>query len=148
MSLTYRSRFHHYPSEVLRYQLEHDSVGGLISVTLPSGTARYGFQKIPLLGNFLVKVTPPWGNQSLKYLLHEENQNTEQITVQNTVLKVFEVRKQPFQTFITRENFVYSMEIDETGRLKSKSLNLDGKRIHFQTFTYSGYSLEKHTVIG
>ena len=137
----------------MSYQLDHNPYGELISVTLPSGLV-YSFQKIPLLGNSMVKYLPPWGNKrSLTYLLDNTNDvmetKTENYLPELFPRSIFLLRKEPFQTFITKGDFIHTTKKDEYGRLKLKSLSLNGRaeKMHQQSFEYVGPFLSKHTVI-
>ena len=143
----YGSNYHGYPSQVMSYQLVHNPYGELISVTLPSGLV-YTFQKVPLLGNSLLKYLPPWGNKrSLTYLL--DDSETKKILPEPFPQSIFLLKKEAFQTFITKGDFIYTTKKDEYGRLKLKSLSLNGRaeKMHQQSFEYVGPFLSKHTVI-
>ena len=153
MTYHYDSDYHEYPSQVVSYQLDHNPYGELISVTLPSGLV-YSFQKIPLLGNSMVKYLPPWGNKrSLTYLLDNTNDvmetKTEKYLPELFPRSIFLLRKEPFQTFITKGDFIHTTKKDEYGRLELKSLSLNGRpeKMHQQSFEYVGPFLSKHTVI-
>ena len=143
----YGSNYHGYPSQVMSYQLVHNPYGELISVTLPSGLV-YTFQKVPLLGNSLLKYLPPWGNKrSLTYLL--DDSETKKILPEPFPQSIFLLKKEAFQTFITKGDFIYTTKKDKYGRLKLKSLSLNGRaeKMHQQSFEYVGPFLSKHTVI-
>ena len=132
----YGSNYHGYPIQVMSYQLVHNPYGELISVTLPSGLV-YSFQKVPLLGNSLVKYLPPWGNKrSLTYLL--DGSETKKDLPEPFPQSIFLLKKEAFQTFITKGDFIYTTKKDEYGRLKLKSLSLNGRpeKMHQQSFEY------------
>ena len=149
-NVTYQYASNHhaaYPNRVMSYTLEHDQYGGLGKVTLPSGL-EYTFQKIPMLGNSLVKYSPPWGNISLTYLLDDQLEKSKRIIMPEPLPQtIFQVRQEPFQTYISKENFIYTTQKDEYGRVKLKSFSLNGKKMHQQSFEYVGPFLSKHTVI-
>ena len=148
---------HKYPLKVSGYQLTHNVWGGLVSITTPLGY-KHKFHSIPLLGQTLIKYSPPWAHKnSFSFCLNEAREIVHTILPNLThfstdksqdfveISKNFTTENSPKASLIRKGEFMLLTE-RENLRISSKTLILKGKIIHHQSFSYTNGYLGKHSI--